>query len=146
MNTPPDEFHNSVEAQLARLQPRVEVDGLRDATLGRVQRELRSSRWDRRLGRVVMVLLVVGIGMHVATINKHPALPTGGRLTARPATESTAELAITMADATDITTASIYARHLAALHCFPIDGHQANAIRHEVDRRLSSVVSGGKEG
>ena len=48
MNTPPDEFDNSVEAQLARLQPRVAVDGLRDATLGRVQRELRSSRWDRR--------------------------------------------------------------------------------------------------
>ena len=39
MNTPPDEFDNSVEAQLARLQPRVAVGGLRDATLGRVQRE-----------------------------------------------------------------------------------------------------------
>jgi hypothetical protein len=146
MITQRDEFDNSVEAQLARLQPRFTVEGLRDATLGRVQRELRSSRWDRRLGRVAAVLLVVGIGMNVATINKHPALPTGGRLAARPATESISELAVTMADATDITTASIYVRHLAAFHCFPIGGHQANAIQREVDRRLSSTVSNGKEG
>ena len=146
MNTSLGEFDDSVEAHLARLQPRVAVDGLRDATLGRVQRELRASRWDRRLGRVAAVLLVVGTSMNVATVSKRPALPAGGQLADRTTTESIAKLAVTMADVTDIETASIIARHLAALNGLPLGSHQADAIEHEIDRRLSSGVSNGKDG
>ena len=88
MNTPLDQFDDSVEAQLSRLQPRAAVGGLREATLGRVQQELRSSRWDRRLGRVAAVLLVVGIGMNAATVNKRPLAPTSGQVAAPPTTAS----------------------------------------------------------
>ena len=119
MNTSLDEFDDSVEAQLARLQPRLAV---------------------------AAVMLVVGIGMNVATINERPALPTGGQLAARPTTESIAGLAVTMAEVTDIKTASIIARHLAALNGFPLGSHQADAIDHEIDRRLSPGVSNGKDG
>ena len=51
-----------------------------------------------------------------------------------------------IADVTDSRTASIFARHLALLNGFPIGSHQANAIEHEVDRRLSSAVTTGKDG
>ncbi len=146
MNTPLDQFDDSVEAQLARLQPSVAVDGLRDATLGRVQRELRASHWDRRLGRVAAVLLVVGIGMNFVTMSKRIASPTGGQLAARPTTESIAELAVTIAEVTDIKTANIFARHLAALNGIPLGSRQADSIEHEIDRRLSSAVSNGKDG
>ncbi|NOY29724.1 MAG: hypothetical protein GXP28_05975 [Planctomycetes bacterium] len=146
MNTPQNPFDDPVEAPLARLQPSVAADGLRDATLGRVQRELRASHWDRRLGRIAASLLVVGIGMNVATINKRPALPTGGQLAARPTTEAIAELAVTMAEVTDIETANIFARHLAALGGFPLGSDQADAIAREIDRRLSPAVARGKEG
>lgn len=146
MNTPLDQFDDSVEMQLARLHPRVVVGGLREVTLERVHRELRSSRWDRRLGHVAAVLLVVGIGMNVATVNKRLLLPTDGQLAARPTTESIAELAVSMAGVTDIETASLLARHLAALNGFPPGSHQAEAIEHEIYRRLSSAISNGKEG
>ena len=146
MNTPIDQFDDSVEAQLARLQPRVAVDGLRDATLGRVQRELRASRWDRRLGRVAAVLLAVGIGMNVATVSERPTLPAGRQLADRPTTESIAKLAVTMAELTDTKTASIIARHLAALNGLPLGSHQADAFEHEIDRRPPSAVFNGKDG
>lgn len=150
MNTSLDEFDDSVEAQLTRLQPRVAVDGLRDATLGRVQRELRASRWDRRLGRVAAVLLVVGFSMNIATVSKRPALPAGGRLADRladrPTAESIAKLGVTMADVTDIKTASIIAQHWAALNGLPLGSHQTDAIEHEIGRRLSSALSNGKDG
>jgi len=146
MNIPQDPFDDFVEAQLARLQPSVDASGLRDATLGRVQQELRASRWDRRLGRVAAGLLAVGIGLNVATINKRPALPAGGQLAARPTTKAIAELAVTMAEVTDIETANLFARHWAALGGIPLDSHQADAIADEVNRRLSPAISNGKEG
>ena len=146
MHTTLDEFNDSVEEQIARLQPRAAVAGLREATLGRVNRELRSSRWDIRFGRVAAVLLLMGIGINVATVNKRLVLTTGVQLADRPTAESIAELAVTMADVNDSRTVSIYARHLATLSGFPIGSLQANAILKEVDRRLSSTVSNGKEG
>lgn len=146
MNTPFDQFHDSVEAQLARLQPNVALDGLRSATLRQVQKELRASRWDRRLGRVAMVMLVVGIGMNVVTVDKRPALPTEGQLAVRPTTESIADLAVTMANVTDIKTANMIARHLAALNGFQLGNHQAESIEREINRRLSPAVSNGKDG
>jgi len=146
MSTPQTPFDDSVEAQLARLQPNVDAGGLRDATLGRVQQELRASRWDRRLGRVAAGLLAVGIGLNVATVDKRPALSTGGQLASRPTTESIAELAVTMAEVTDIETANIFARHWAALGGFPFGSDQADAIEREIDRHLSPAVARGKEG
>jgi hypothetical protein len=150
MNTSLDPFDDSVEAQLACLQPSVAVDGLREATLAQVRRELRASGWDRRLGRVAMVLLVLGIGMNVATIDKPSATPDEGQLAARPSIETTTEsivaLAVTMAEVTDIHTASIFARHLAVFNGFPLGSEQAEAIEQEIDRLLTPAVSNGKEG
>ena len=49
-----------------------------------------------------------------------------------------------MAEVTDIKTASIIARHLAALNGFPLGSHQADAIEQEIDRLLSPALSNGK--
>jgi len=146
MNNPKEPFDDSVESQLARLRPAVSADILREATLGRVQRELRASRWDHRLARVAAVLLIVGIGMNIATVKKLPSFSTGNQMAARPTTESIAKLAVTVAEATDIETANLFARHLAALNGFPIGSDQAEAIERELDRRLSPDVPHGKDG
>ena len=146
MKTSRDQFDDSVEIQLARLQPRADVGGLRESTLGRVRRELRSSRWDHRLVRVAAVLLVVGIAMNVATIRDRRTLPTGGQLATHPTADSIAELAVTMAEENDVKTANIFGRHLASLKGLPLDSHEVVAIEREIDRRLSTTVSNGKDG
>ena len=140
------QFDESVEEQLARLRPRVVVGDLREVTLERVRRELRSLRWDRRLGGVAAVLLAVGVGMNFATVRSRLRLPADGHLAAHPTSVSIADLAVSMAEVSDIKTASLVARHLAALKGFPPGSPQADAIGHEINRRLSASVSNGKRG
>ncbi len=84
--------------------------------------------------------------MNVATLNRLPSFSTGGQIATRPTTESIAKLAVTMAEVTDIETANVFARHLAALNGFPFDSDQADAIEREIDRRLSPDVPHGKDG
>ena len=135
-----------LEAQLNDLLPSVDAGGLREATLRQVRRELRAARRERRFARMTAFLLVVGIALNAATLNRQPTLPTGGQIASRPTTESIARLVVAFAEATDLETANIFARQLAAFNGFPADSPQASAIEREINRRLLATPSRGKDG
>ncbi len=145
MNTPLDESDASVEQQLASLQPCVSANDLRSATLGQVRRELRAARWDRRLGRTAMLLLAVGIGMSVLTLQR-PVSPRGGQLAVGATNRAIVELAVTIADATDVETARSIVLHLATLSGLPLSIQQTDALGSEIDRRLSPTLFDKKAG
>jgi len=141
MNAPEEQFDDSVEVRLTRFTPHVVAEDLREATLDRVRRELRSSRWDRRLGRLAVVLLVVGFALNVATARRPQRLLIGGEHVARPSAETIAEAAVSMGEATDFETAAAVGRHLAALNGFPPASHETEAVVQEIDRLLSPAMA-----
>ncbi len=54
-----------IERRLARLQPPPAPAELRMRTLNSVHRQLAGQRWESRLGRVAVALLLVGVGLNV---------------------------------------------------------------------------------
>jgi hypothetical protein len=91
-------------------------------------------------------LLAVGIGINSATVNRPLPLPAGGPIAGRPTTESIVEFAVSIGEATDVETIATIGRHLAALNGFPLGSPQAEAIEHEIGRRLSAALSDGEDG
>jgi hypothetical protein len=112
-----DESFEQIEQQIVGAGTLGAPTELRAAVLGGMQRELRAARWDRRLARAAVVLLVVGVGMNVAS----ERFSRGAGGVARPqiargdAQQSLVETAIVVAEATDPATGSRFARQLAAM-------------------------------
>ncbi len=145
MNSPSHGNLEPIESQIARVPSGFAPTELRATVLGKVHRELRASRWDRRFGRAVAVLLVVGVVMNVVVIGKHTSRPAG-RLALRPTPQVIAKLAVNVAEATDAKTARTIAFHLATFGGMPLSDQQTAAIRHEIDRRLPPTTTNGKDG
>jgi hypothetical protein len=90
---------------------------LRAATLAKVQRELRRSRWDRRLGRLAAAIFVVGVGLNAGIALQGDARMANGTKASMAAKSraALAETAVIVADATDAETARRFVRQMAAL-------------------------------
>jgi len=86
---------------------------LREQVLRQTQRELRAARWDRRLGRVAAVLLLVGVALNASSMWLTP-LGSSRQTASRPSPESIFQLETTMAEATDPETGRRLAAHYAA--------------------------------
>ena len=143
-----DPFHDNlqpVEDQLARWRQDGAPPELRTVVLRQVRRELRAACWDRRLARVAAVLLIVGVGINVAIVWQHPG-PAGGHVATRPTLQAIGELAATVAEATDVETATLFARQMASLRGWPARGEEATIIEREIQRRLSLTAGNGKDG
>jgi FPC/CPF motif-containing protein YcgG len=113
MNTEPfDEF----ESQLAAVRKGSAPSALRSAVLNDVDRELRASRWDRRLMRAAMLLLVIGVGFNTALVfddaRSESAFPRAAA-TAR-SREALIETAVVVSDSTDAATGRRFAEQWAA--------------------------------
>jgi hypothetical protein len=110
---PLDEF----ESQLAARQNAHVPSDLRLVVLGNVDRELRASRWDRRLARAAVLLLVVGVGMNasLALVGSQRNEPRVGRVASDHSEQSLVETAIVIAEATDAETGRRFARQMAAM-------------------------------
>jgi hypothetical protein len=106
-----------LEQRLACAMPRGAPASLRDATLAKVQRELQSARWDRRLGRLAATILVVGVGLNAGLALQGDARSARGSRARMAAGSRTAlaETAMIVADATDAETARRFVRQMAAL-------------------------------
>jgi hypothetical protein len=103
-----------LERRLACAVPRGAPPGLRAATLAQVQRELRSARWDRRLGRMAAAIFVVGVGLN-AGLALQGDVRAANEAKAPMVRDSRAALAVVVADATDAETARQFVRQMAAL-------------------------------
>ena len=140
-----DNSFNMIELQIAGVGAPAAPRELRAAVLGDVQRELRAARWDRRLARAAVVLLVVGLGLNAAMrLPRHA--PSSRFLAATPNPESFAQLAISVAEATDIQTGRQVARRIATMTGQPLSGEDAAALKGGVERSTSHEFLDGKKG
>jgi hypothetical protein len=112
-----DEHLEQVERQIASMPTIGSPTELRDKVLARMNWEFRAARWDRRLARTAVVLLVVGVGMNLAMGLRPNDSPSGRVASHRPAEarQSLVETAVAVAQATDASTALQFARQLAAM-------------------------------
>ncbi len=140
-----DDSFELIERQLAGGHSAGAPIALREEVLRSVQHELRAARWDRRLARAAVVLLVVGLGLNAATLLPGHA-PSSRLLAVAPNQESFVQLAISVAEATDVRTGRQVARRLAAMVGQPLSGDDAAALDAAVERRTSHGYFGGKEG
>jgi hypothetical protein len=125
-----------IEWQLAGTRVPAAPNSLRAAVLSSVQRELRASRWDRRLAGTAAVLLIVGMGLNVGIV-WHESIEDGAR--ARPSApvasrQSLVDTAVLVAEATDAATGSHFARQLAALSGRELTADDAAAIDAAIGR------------
>jgi hypothetical protein len=106
-----------LEQRLACAMPRGAPAGLRDATLAQVQRELRSARWDRRLGRLAACVFLAGIALNAGLALQGDARPADNAQVriAGNSREALNQTAVIVADATDAETARRFVRQMAAL-------------------------------
>jgi hypothetical protein len=118
---------------------------VRDAVLTGVRRELAASRWDRRLGRLAAVLLIIGVGMNVA-IGRPSGRPAQRELARAPSRESLTQVAVTVAEATDAQTGSRFARQLAALAGWTLSREESAAIDAAIGRQTRAAIINGNEG
>jgi hypothetical protein len=115
MNTEPfDEF----ESQLAAVRRNGAPAALRSAVLNDVDRELRASRWDRRLMRAAILLLVIGVGFNTALVltdsTQQSAARLPGALATAPARSALLETAVVISESTDAATGRRFAEKWAA--------------------------------
>ena len=143
-----DESMETVERRLACFDSRGVPPGLRENVLADVQRELRAARWDRRLARAAVVLLVVGVGMNVA-IGLRPSDSGSDRVAQNHSGEarrSLVETAVVVAQATDASTAIQFARQLAAMTGRELTPDEAAAIDAAVQRQPLRGEPGNNRG
>jgi hypothetical protein len=103
---------------------------LRAAVLADVGCELRAARWDRRLARAAVVLLVAGVGMNVAA-GLQSENDVGGHspvLAAENPRRSLVDTAVVVAEATDAETGRQFARQMAAMTGHKLTMDEAAAI------------------
>lgn len=125
-----EEMSELVEGQLAAFLRPAAPPALRAAVLSDVERELRAARWDRRLGRAAVGLLLIGLGLNVSagwqlggsTKERHEYV---ARSEVRP---SLVDTAVIVAEATNAETARRFARQLAAMSGREITADEAAAI------------------
>jgi hypothetical protein len=134
-----DDALEHVESQLAKMRPTGAPLELRSMVLADVRRELRASRWDRRMARIAAALLIVGVGMNLAVGMKLTRDEQQRRYVAEARMrQSLVDTAVVVAEATDARTGSDYAKQLATMMGHVLTTDDAAAIDAAV--RLSPTV------
>jgi hypothetical protein len=129
-----DKWLENVERQLAERQLPSAPAELRIAVLSDMRRELAAARRDRWLGRAAGLMLLVGVGMNLA-IGLRATRSMQANALAGPGSDSLAQVAVVVAEATDAHTGRIFARQLAALGGWPLTREQSAAIDAAVHLR-----------
>lgn len=140
-----DESFEQLEQQIAGAHSLGAPVELRAAVLGDMQRELRAARWDRWLARAAVVMLVVGVGLNAATMLPE-RLPSTRTLATASQQEALVQVAVSVAEATDMQIGRQVARQLAARTGQPLSVDDAAAVDAAIDRHKSHGRAIGKEG
>jgi hypothetical protein len=140
-----DKSLEPVEMQLSGLRPVGAPRELRGAVLADVRRELRASRWDRRLARAAAILLIVGVGMNGAMVMQSIREDRRAmHIAESESRQSLMDTAVVVAEATDARTGSEYARQLAFMIGEPLSDDEAAAINAAVNYTPSDDRNGKK--
>jgi hypothetical protein len=133
-----------IERQLAALQPSGAPRELRTAVLARVDRELRAGRWDRRLARAAVVLLVVGVGLNASVgLRSMNSRDTRQPITVTSA-QSLVDTAVVVAEVTDAATGRRFARQMAAMAGVELTSAESAAIDAAVKQAAPQATNGNR--
>lgn len=113
---------------------------LRAMVLAGVNRELKSSQWDRRLARAAALLLTMGVALNAVMAFGLAGLPHAP--TQPTSSERLLQTAVTVARATDAETGRKIARQIAAWSGHTMTSEQLDSL----DAALDAELSNGKEG
>ncbi len=122
-----DSFH-AIERQITRVRALDTPRELCGVVLSDVQRELRAARWDRRLARAAVVMLVVGLGLNLVNGLSPSALDRREQLQVANVRPAIVETAIVVAEASDAITAQQIARQIAAMSGHKLTDDEEAAI------------------
>jgi hypothetical protein len=139
-----DELFKQVEKQIASVRAMGSPVELRGAVLSGVERELRAARWDRRLARAAVVVLMLGVTMNAAIGLRSVESGQVAHSHRADSRASLVDTAIIVAEATDAATARQYARQMAAMAGRKLTDDEAAAIDAAVRRPVSRGVLGSK--
>jgi hypothetical protein len=135
-----------IEIHLAQFSPSAAPPRLRSTVLKSVHQQLAASRWERRLTCLAAALVLMGIGLNWSLGfhygNSASSLPSD--LVAK--SKSIVDAAVAMAQATDVQTATSFARQWAALSGSPLNSQQSAAMEQEIQERAKHNRFGRKEG
>jgi hypothetical protein len=134
-----------LEQQLARSRQSIVPEALRTPVLAAVHRELAAQRWERRLARAASGLLVVGIALNW-TVGLRGERAASRRMEVAAKPEVIFEIAVVVAEATDVETGNIFAQHWAALSGSTLSNEQAAAIEQTIKRNLRNAGAVRKAG
>jgi hypothetical protein len=147
-NTMNDDSMDNLERQLAQVQPIGAPAELRGSVLAAAHRELAASRWDRRLARATVVLLLMGIGLNAA-IGLRPSQRVdhhGGALADDRSRQSLVETAVVVAEATNAETGRQFARQMAAMRGRDLSAEEAAAIDAAINGESPHPTTNGDKG
>lgn len=125
---------SQIEQQLASLSPGGAPGELRETVLANVRRELRSSRWDHRLGRAAALVFTMGVAINAAMAFGLAGDPHSLR---KPASEaSLVQTAVAVAHATDAETGRQVAWQLATWGGHSLTSERLSALEAALDAEL----------
>jgi hypothetical protein len=141
-----EKFLEQLEQQIALTRVPESPVELRGAVLGHMNRELRASRWDRRLARAALALTAVAIGLNGTAGWQVGDSRTGPiqRVTESASRSSLVATAVVVAEATDAATARRFVQQLAAISGRQLTVDEVAAIDAAVRRPMSDTANGGK--
>jgi hypothetical protein len=130
------ESHDELERLLAAAPLPGAPAELRSGVLSSVERELRAARWDHRLARVAVLLLVVGIGMNASLVLKESRTQgsPSGRIAQDRQENSLIKTAIVVTEATDVETGRRFVRQIAAMSGRELTDRELEAIDAAIER------------
>jgi hypothetical protein len=140
-----DESLEQVERQIASVRPVGPPVELRGAVLGGVHRELQAARWDRRLARAAVLLLVVGVGLNVAMARHGSNIrhATTRDIADARSQQSLVQSAVIVAETVDSDTARKYSRQLAAMRGWELSPDEAAEIDAAI-HKATRIKTGGR--
>lgn len=133
----PNDDH--LERQLAELPGGSAPADLRNRVLAGVHGELQVAKWERRLARVAVNLLAIGIGLNVAVGLLGDRSTVGTHIASSRSQESLVNAAVAVAEATDPETGRQFARQLAAQSGRSLTPDQISAIDEAIERQISRL-------
>jgi hypothetical protein len=140
-----DSTLDSIERQLANSPVANAPAELRHLVLTNVRDQLKTQRWDRRLGRAAIVLVIVGIALNATAGWRSSAPPVKSSFVeSRP--DAITRTAVFLAEATDAETAREFARHLAALSGRTLSPQQEAAIQRQIETVSKTAIGHAKDG
>jgi hypothetical protein len=140
-----NESYDPLEQQLASSQSHQAPTELRTVVLAHVSRRLTAAKWDRRLGRMSISLLILGVGLNLLMVEQQSS-PRTNDIAHAPQPETIVQMGIVMAEVTDTKTADQFARRLAALGGWTLTDQQTATIRRGAQKRSQSLAPSRKEG